>query len=66
MAKAQNLIGSAQACQVLSVDKSTLSRLVKAGTLTPVMKLPGKNGAMLFDPADVTRVCLDRAGVPAK
>ena len=56
-----NLIGSAKACQVLDIDRSTLSRWVKAGTLTPAMKLPGKNGAMLFDPQDVNRVCLDRA-----
>jgi predicted site-specific integrase-resolvase len=57
-----NLIGSAAACRVLDIDKSTLSRWVKAGTLTPKIKLPGRNGAFLFDPQDVTKVCLDRAG----
>ena len=60
-----NLIGSAQACQVLDIDKSTLSRWVKAGVITPEIKLPGKSGAMLFDPRKVNALCLDRAGVKA-
>ena len=58
-----NLIGSAAACAVLDIDKSTLSRWVKAGTITPAQRLPGKNGAMLFRPSDVTKVCLDRAAL---
>ncbi|WP_406046566.1 helix-turn-helix transcriptional regulator [Kribbella sp. NBC_00889] len=61
-----NLIGSAQACQTLGVDKSTLSRLVKSGDITPKVKLPGRNGAMLFDPRDVNRLCLDRGAARAK
>jgi predicted site-specific integrase-resolvase len=61
-----NLIGSAKACQTLAIDKSTLSRWVASGVITPAIKLPGKNGAMLFDPQDVTRLCLDRAAAPAK
>ena len=56
-----NLIGSAKACQTLDIDKSTLSRWVAAGVITPAVKLPGRNGAMLFDPRDVNRLCLDRA-----
>lgn len=59
------LIGSAKACEVLDIDRSTLSRWVKAGTITPKHQLPGKNGAMLFDPQDVNRVCLDRAAAQA-
>ena len=58
-----NLIGSAEACAVLDIDKSTLSRWVKAGILTPAHKNPGRNGAMLFRPSDVTKVCLDRAAL---
>lgn len=61
-----NLIGSAKACEVLDIDKSTLSRWVQAGILTPAVKLPGRNGAMLFDPKDVNRLCLDRAAAHAK
>lgn len=54
------LIGSAQACIVLDVDKSTLSRWVKAGKIRPAQQLPGKSGAMLFKPADVARLAVDR------
>lgn len=46
-------IGSREACQILSIDKSTLSRWVAAGRLTPLVKLPGRNGAMLFGRSDV-------------
>jgi hypothetical protein len=34
-------------------DNSTVLKLVKAGRLTPVSKLPGRTGAHLFDIADV-------------
>jgi predicted site-specific integrase-resolvase len=61
-----NLIGSAQACQTLDIDKSTLSRWVKAGVITPKVKLPGRNGPMLFDPQDVASLCLDRGAARAK
>ena len=61
-----NLIGSAQACKTLDIDKSTLSRWVAAGVITPAVKLPGRNGPMLFDPQDVTRLCLDRGAARAK
>lgn len=42
-------IPSAVVCELLHIDRSTLSRWVAAGRLTPVIKLPGKTGAMLFD-----------------
>ena len=61
----ENLIGSAKACETLDIDKSTLSRWVRAGVITPAIKLPGKNGAMLFHPQDVTALCLDRGAARA-
>jgi len=48
-----DLIGSAEACTILEVDKATLSRWVAAGTLKPAHKLPGRNGAYLFHRADI-------------
>jgi predicted site-specific integrase-resolvase len=51
-----NLIGSAEVATRLGVDRATLSRWVKAGRLEPVVQLPGRTGAMLFDPADVARL----------
>ena len=46
-------VGSREACQILGVDKSTLSRWVASGRLTPIMRGTSKNGAMFFDRADV-------------
>jgi predicted site-specific integrase-resolvase len=48
-----DLIGSREACRILDIDKSTLSRWVAAGRLVQVTQLPGKNGAYLFTRAAV-------------
>lgn len=60
-------IGSREVCQRLDIDKATLSRWVRSSPprLTPVLKLPGKNGAMLFDPADVEAIRASRARTAA-
>lgn len=39
--------------QRLNVDRTTVIRLVNAGALVPVAKLPGRTGAYLFDADDV-------------
>lgn len=44
-----NLMSSAEACELLEVHRSTLVRWVQGGHLEAVMKLPGANGAYLFD-----------------
>lgn len=50
-------IGSRDACQILhNIDRATLSRWVKDGKLPLAGKLPGKNGAMLFNREDVERL----------
>lgn len=49
-----DLIGSADACELLHIDRSTLSRWVAAGRLPVALRLPGARGAMLFRRADVT------------
>ncbi len=48
-----DMIGSKEACRILGIDKATLSRWVTAGQLTPVHKLPGRNGAYLFDRTNI-------------
>ena len=48
-----NLWTSAQVCDHLGIDRSTLSRWAKAGRITPAVKLPGLRGPRLFHPADV-------------
>lgn len=60
MAEAK-LIGSAEACARLGVDKSTLSRMVQRGEIVPAMRVgDAVNAAMLFRPVDVNRAILDR------
>jgi excisionase family DNA binding protein len=56
-----DLIGSKQACNLLSIDRATLSRWVADGRLTYAHKLPGVNGAMLFRRSDIERLAQERA-----
>ena len=60
---AQHLIGTAEAASRMDVDRSTFLRWVQLGRIKPVYRLPGKTGAMLFDPADVDAL-EQPAGVP--
>lgn len=55
MANRPPLIGSAEVCQRLGIDRSTLTRRVARGEMTPVQKLPGHTGAFLFEAAEVER-----------
>lgn len=49
-----NLIGSPEACQILEIDRSTLSRWVQLGKLRPVLRLgESRNSQMVFDRSDV-------------
>ena len=57
-----DLIGSREACQILQIDKSTLSRWVAGETLMPAMRLSTTdNGAFLFRRKDVERLAAERA-----
>lgn len=48
-----DLIGSKEACSILDRDRSSLTRYVQEGRLVAVSKLPGRNGAFVFDRAAV-------------
>jgi predicted site-specific integrase-resolvase len=49
-----NLIDSAEACTILAIDRSTLSRWVAAGKLTPAMRAgTGPQSAFVFNRSDV-------------
>lgn len=55
------LIGSAEACRILGdINRSTLTRWVADGELPAAGKLPGKNGAFLFDRGDVEALAAQR------
>lgn len=49
-------IGSAAVCDLLGVDRSTLVRWVQREKIAPVFKLPGSNGAYVFDRAAVEQL----------
>lgn len=52
-----SVIGSAAACKILGIDRSTLIRRIAAGVdPQPVGQLPGASGAYLFDRAQVERI----------
>lgn len=49
------LIGSAEACEILHIDRSTLTRWIRDGKIT-AHKLPGQTGAFILTRADVERL----------
>jgi excisionase family DNA binding protein len=51
-----DLITSAQASRIIGIHHSTVLKWVKAGRLTPAMKVPGLRGPMLFAREDVERL----------
>lgn len=61
MAKAPNLDRASEVCERLGIDRSTLSRWVKSGRITPAMKLDGLRGPYLFEPSEVERVAAEMA-----
>lgn len=56
MPTSTDFMSSAEACELLSVDRSTLTRWVAAGLIRPAMKAPGLRGAYFFERAEVERV----------
>lgn len=55
------LIGAARAAEILGVDRSTLSRMVRMGAVPVAMQLPGRTGTRLFDIAEIRRIAKVRA-----
>jgi DNA-binding transcriptional MerR regulator len=50
----EDLVTTQQAAEIAGKNIRTIHRLVDAGTLTPVIKVPGKTGAYMFRRADIT------------
>lgn len=48
-----DLIGSAEVCSILGVNRATVVRRAKAGTLPVLAQLDGSNGALVFDRSDI-------------
>ena len=56
-----DLIGTAEAAQIIGVERSTITRWVDAGRITVAHKLPGRTGATLFHRGEVQRVAAEYA-----
>lgn len=61
----RELIGAADAAEILDVTRRDIPRLVAGDELRPTAKLGGRTGAYLFDRAEVERVKADRDARPA-
>lgn len=47
------LIGATTVAQMLGIDRSTVSKMVKDGRLCPLAQLDGSTGAYVFDRSDI-------------
>lgn len=47
------LIGTAEAARLRGVDMRTIQRWAASGVLEPVVKIPGRTGAYLFNRSDI-------------
>ena len=54
-----DLLSSAEACERLAIDRSTLSRWVASGRIEPALKSPGVRGPFVFTAAEIERVQAD-------
>lgn len=50
------LLSTAEAAEVIGVERSTLTRWVQLGRMTEAHKVEGANGIRLFDEDEVERV----------
>ena len=59
--RSPQLLTTAEACDQLGIDRSTLSRWATAGRIEYQLKLPGLRGAYLFTQAqvDAARATID-------
>ena len=58
---ATDLIGTAEAAEILSVGQRTVKRLAQKGKLPHAMKMPGATGAYLFHRSDVEKLAEEAA-----
>lgn len=56
-----DLIGSAEAAQILGVDRATFNRWAVKGLISTAFKAPGYTGPRLFDRKEIERSAKERA-----
>lgn len=55
------LIGAAEAAEILGLERSTLTRWIQRKRITPLTQLDGKRGAYVFDRSDVVSISQGKA-----
>lgn len=50
------LIGAAEAAALIGVDRTTFNRWVAKGEISPVVEMPGRTGARLYDADEIERL----------
>jgi predicted site-specific integrase-resolvase len=55
-----DLIGSAEACEILGIDRATLVRWIAASKIAKVTKMPGQTGAYVFERAEIERAAAEQ------
>jgi predicted site-specific integrase-resolvase len=48
-------LGSAEVCELIGIDRSTLTRWIQTDKIRPAQQLPGPKGVYLFTPDEVER-----------
>jgi predicted site-specific integrase-resolvase len=56
-----SLISTAEAVEILDIDRSAFTRWVQMGRVKVAYRLPGPNGAYLFERAEIERIAAERA-----
>jgi predicted site-specific integrase-resolvase len=59
-----DLIGAMETCEMLGIDRSTLTRRIQAGTVIPLAQLDGPGGAYVFDRTEVQALVQEQAKNP--
>jgi excisionase family DNA binding protein len=65
MQKNLDLIGSAEAADMLGIDRATVTRWVHAGTLVPFTRGSGRTGEFLFERSTVLSIAPVESASPA-
>jgi predicted site-specific integrase-resolvase len=58
--KTPDLIASVEVCELLGIDRATLSRWVAAGRIKPAIQGPGTTGSRFFRRKDVEALHAER------
>lgn len=60
MMKPDDFMGSAEVCETLRIDRSTLTRKVKDGQINVWGQLPGPKGPLIFERHYVQQLAAER------